>query len=325
MSQVLEVADQEGLAQLEKEFANQYKVASEAETAMLRAGVTASVKAHRLGTLALRLRPLVEEREGKGKWGSYLQRNDMAARTVERAELIATYLDEKTASTMTLRAVEDKAAELRAIARGNVASADEWRALNANLAKIRAKLDAEESQTEKDLAALKEKLEKDAQDEYDARAKELDAARLKAQKRVMDEANAHAEETAEKLNGKEMAAALAVEQGKASIPLPRVGMPSAVAAELDLSNKGRGIMEQPEEEETEEDEDEEEADLLDTQQIHMLTERLTKTVATRRRDLSKACADQNVQAALETFLEECGGDPELAYGVLSDWIVRNLD
>ena len=53
MSQVLEVvADQEVFAVAEKEFDARYDAATQAEDAALRADVTASVKSHRLGTVA---------------------------------------------------------------------------------------------------------------------------------------------------------------------------------------------------------------------------------------------------------------------------------
>ena len=111
MSQVLEeVVNQEEFTKLEMKFDAQDHAATQAEDAILRAEVTATVKAHRLGTAANKLQPLVEARGDN--WEEYLRTRRKALRSVQRGQLIAAWGgDEETLSTMRVGDAKELALE----------------------------------------------------------------------------------------------------------------------------------------------------------------------------------------------------------------------
>ena len=106
------------------------------------------------------------------------------------------------------------------------------------MARIKKALLNEKSEADKQLAALKDKLDDDVPEGVRPEEGELDSEVNRFSRRIQAEAKAQAKENAEKLNSKEMAAALKSEEDKASIPTPREGMPTEVVTELDLSNEG---------------------------------------------------------------------------------------
>ncbi len=214
---------------------------------------------------------------------------------------------------MRVAQAEELALGNKAVARRQVNSLPEWYAFKANMAKIKQALVNEKSECDEQLAALKDNLDDDAQKEYNKRKGELENAASAFRGRIQAEAKALAEENAEKLNGAEMAEALAAD-GRASIPKPRAQgdtMPSEVVAELGES------------EQDEQDDDAEEGDLLDADQIEQLAERLQEIVITRPNDLTDARTDPQVQAALDNLLVACNGDAEIVFGVVSVWFVNS--
>jgi hypothetical protein len=309
MSSVTDVVNQEEFAQLETEFAAQYQAAALAETTALRANLAASVAAHRLGTLANRLQPMVEE-EG---WAAYLKRHGMAIRTVQRAMRIARVLSEEQCANLTLEQADDLAAEMEAVDRGNAKSVEEYRKFKANLAAAREALNKKESEREKALADYEKKLADDAQEQYQERAKEWDGVVKSTREEIEEDAQAQAEENAEAITANEMADALAAEKGKASIPKPRlVGepMPSDLAAELGG-------------EDVEREDEEEVVGLLNDQQIDSLAERLREITSSRPSELADAIEDPQTVAAVNTLFAACNGDAEITVAVMAVWFAKN--
>ena len=331
MSQVLTdvVVNQEEFAVLEMEFATLYQAACTTETAIFTAKLAASVAAHRLGTLAARLKPMVEATEGKGSWGNYLQRHDMAARTVQRAMRIARWLDEDTCSKITLTDADDLCAAKEANKRGNTKLVGDWQNFKKKLAEAREALETQESQREKDLAEFQKELEDKAQKDYEEEAKALDSLANRAAQLLEADAKALADANSEKLTAKEMADALKAEN-KASLPesraqgetMPRDPMPRDLAAEL----QGYEVDEDNDnlEEDVESEESLEEADLLDADQIEQLSVRLLEIVSERPSELGDAISDPQVNAALDTLVAACNGDAEIVYGVISVWCSNRL-
>jgi hypothetical protein len=307
MSEVLtlEATEQDVFVSLEKDFTTQYQEAIQAESVIRTANLAASVAAHRLGVLANRLQPMVSERGET--WKDYLKRHGKKLRSVQRAQRIARNMDEDAAAKLTLEKADDEAAVKEAIARGNVADVNEWKAMKTNLAKARKALEMQESEQ----AETSAKSNKGVEDQFAERAKGLDAGN-----RISGEKDADALAAATE----NFAAAAESIKDKASMPGPRTvgGDTSNDAAatfgggEVDEAND-RSLSE----------EGEVNSKLLDTEQIELLTARLQEIVITRPNELTDAREDPTVQGAVNDLLAACNGDAEITFGVISIWFSNN--
>jgi hypothetical protein len=294
-----EGANQEEFLALEQEFAAKYQAACNSETAILKAKLKASVAAHRLGVVANKLQPLV----GEGQWTAYVEGRGMAIRTVQRAMRIARCMGEEKVSKLTLTEADDTAAAMEAVERGNVKSVDEWRQAKKKLADLRAALDKEESDADRELAEYQKKLDAEGEKKRAELAEEVRTAKQVALQRVEAEAKKQAKENAEVIDAEEIAADLAAEGlVKASIPAPRID----------------GTVTPPEFLE------DAEAEVLDDQSIVVLAKRLKQIMAERRNDVTDAVEDQSIQDALNQLVKACNEDAEVVFAVVSAWAVNNL-